>query len=148
MRFRSERWADVEAELMPLALRHWREMPFDERLPVAPQPGWYADVDSNGKLDVVTARADGQLVGYFITFLSRHPHYDLLVGTMDVYYLVPEERKASAGIQLFAAMLESLKARGVQYSLTTSRLDRDKNAAPILKYFGYKPARIIHEKRL
>lgn len=146
--FQSERWADVEEELRPLAERHWQEMPFDLCVPLNISSALYAELDRAGRLDIVTARADGRLVGYFLTFLGKHPHYDLFMGSMDVYYLEPEFRRGTAGLQLFRAMEHSLRRRGVRYVLATARLDREKNAAAVFERLGWHEARTVYEKRL
>lgn len=138
----------LSQEIVELAKRHWAEMPFDLDVPLAPSWETYSELDDAGRLHITTARAEGVLVGYFIFFIGRHPHYDVLAGSMDVYYLAPEFRKGTAGIRLFMETERFLRSRGVQYLLATSRLDRDKSASALFERLGWKAARVVYEKRL
>lgn len=146
--FAAERWRDIEREILPLAQEHWAEMPFDSEVPLSVALGSYRGLDDDARLHVTTARFEGLLVGYFVLFLTRHPHYDILTGSMDVYFLKPEFRKAANGLKLFRAMEDQVKSRGVRYLLATTRLDRGESASHVFQRLGWNDARIVWEKRL
>jgi len=146
--FHVEHWADVGEEIKPLLMRHWAEMPFDLQLPVCPDWSLYGPMAEAGTLHLLTARADGALGGYFIGFIQRHPHYSVLVGAMDIYYLLPEHRKAANGLAMFMEYERTMRERGVKYLLATSRLDRNGESDALFKRLGWKAARTVYEKRL
>jgi GNAT superfamily N-acetyltransferase len=60
--------------------------------------------------------AKGQIVGYFIVLLLRHPHYSRagLMAITDVYYLAPEHRKGGAGAKMLIELEKSLKGKAVK----------------------------------
>lgn len=146
--FQQECWSKIENEILSLAQEHWAEMPFDLKIPLDLALGTYRGLADDGRLHVTTARLDGILAGYFVVFLGRHPHYDVLTGSMDVYYLKPELRKGAAGLRLFLAMERNLQSHGVRYLLATARLDRGSHAHALFERLGWKAARVLYEKRL
>lgn len=146
--FAEESWFDIRESLTRLTALHWKEMPFDDDIPLSLDHDLYVRLASIGRLHVTTARAGGKLVGYFACFLGRHPHYDVLMASMDVYYLESAHRNAGNGIGLFLAMERLVKARGVRYLLATARLDKDHNASRIFERLGWNRARTVYEKKL
>lgn len=146
--FRTEKYSDIASELMPLIAKHWEEMPFDESVPLDPDLTLYAKMDNSDKLQVTTGRTeDGRLVGYFVVFVSRHPHYDFLMAAMDIYFIEPEFRRAANGIRLFEEMEDALRMKGVRYVVATSRMDRN-SGGPLFERMGWKGVRMVWEKRL
>lgn len=145
---RSERYADCRDELIPLVGLHWQEMPFDEALGLSPDELTYRALDEAGKLLLLTVRDRNRLVGYFVAFVARHPHYELLTAAMDIYYLLPEYRSALNGIRLFHSLEVEAKARGVGFLLATARLDRSPAASMIFNRLGWTEARTVFQKRL
>lgn len=146
--FQVEIWAALRDEVVPLASAHWEEMPFDPDLPLRRHEALYEALGAKDGLLIVTGRDNGRLVGYFINFVSRHPHYDLLTAAMDVYFLAPEYRSGSHGLLLFRAMEDACRERGVEYMLSTARLDRSPGAAAVLKRLGWAAVRTVYEKRM
>jgi hypothetical protein len=150
--YAEENWAGVAAEVLTLAGRHWSEMPFDANIPLALDYSLYDQLAAAGRLHVTTARCDDTgdniLVGYFVCFLGRHPHYDVLVASMDVYFMAPEFRGPTDALGLFVAMERLVRSHGVRYLLATARLDRQKNASRLFDRLGWKLVRSVFEKRL
>ena len=146
--FQVERWNQIRGELDPVMKDHWEEMPFDPALPLRLDEEFYAAMDRMGKLHVVTARDGPRLVGYFIGFLCRHPHYEIQVANMDVYFLLPEYRKAANGVRLFMEFEKTAKARGVGFLLATARSDQNRSAELIFERLGWKLARALYSKRI
>jgi hypothetical protein len=80
-------------------------------------PDWeaYAKLEELGKLWVMTARADGVLVGYIVMVVTRDMHYrTLLRATEDIHFLLPEYRKGLTGYRLLAKMKQAMQEKGVQ----------------------------------
>lgn len=146
--FQAEGWGDAEREVLDLAKRHWEEMPFDESVPLAPALPMYRKCDQSGGLGLVTARDGKKLVGYFVMFLSKHPHYDVMTAAMDVYFLAPEYRTGANGLKLFQETERAMRRRGVELLLATARLDREKNASALFERLGWNAARVVYQKRL
>ena len=67
---------------------------------------------------------------------------------MDIYFLEKGYRKAGNAIGLFREMEWGLSVKGVRYVVATSRLDRAKDAGPLFRFLGWKPARTVWEKWL
>jgi GNAT superfamily N-acetyltransferase len=145
--FQTERWKDIEPEMLSLAQRHWDEMPFDKEIPLSIALGTYRGLDDDSRLHITSARSEGRLVGYFVLFLNLHPHYQILTAAMDVYFLAPEVRKGNAGLKLFAAAEKALVDRGAKLLLATARLDRP-GAGLVFERLGWKKSRVVYEKRV
>ena len=146
--FQVEAWPAVAEEIKPLIAAHWSEMPFDVSLPLEPDYALYRQLDVLARLHILTARADGELVGYFIAFLGRHPHYDIRVGSMDIYYLAPKYRRGLNGLRLFEEYERTIRTRGARFLMATARLDREQNAAKLFERLGWQQARMLYSKRL
>lgn len=143
-----ESWTEAREEILPLAAAHWAEMPFDAELPLRPHERLYAAREEHGGLLVVTARDAGTLVGYFVCFVARHPHYDLRTAAMDVYFLAPEHRVGGNALRLFGAMEDACRRHGVGLLLATARLDRGQGAMRAMEWLGWRPTRTVYEKRI
>ncbi len=143
----SERWREIEEEIRPIYIQHWQEMGLDGN-ELSLDIEKYRNMDDAGTLLSVTARKDGRLVGYFLNFIMRHPHYDLLTAAMDVYYLLPEYRVGSNGIRLFEGTEKECRNRGVGFMLATARIDRSAAAGRIFQLMGWKNSRLVYEKKV
>ena len=142
-----ERWKDIRDEICPLYIEHWKEMGLTGAELLLDHPKYLA-MDNEGTLLVVTARDQGKLVGYFVNFLCRHPHYDLLTAAMDVYYLDPRYRRGTNGLKLFSEMEKECKKRKVGLMLATARMDRSPGAKSIFSMLGWKSTRLVFEKKV
>lgn len=122
-----ERWRDVLAEMEPLFPLHWRELAVNQHaIKIDLDHEKYAALDDLGILHLVTARADGRLVGYAIAFLMPHPHYKSSgpMAMTDMYFLLPEFRHG-AGVKLFRHFESSLRAKGIIQAITSCKRHQD-----------------------
>ena len=142
-----ELWKDIRDEIRPLYIEHWKEMGLTGSELLLDDPK-YAQTDNEGTLLVVTARDRGKLVGYFINFLCRHPHYYLFTAAMDVYYLDPHYRRGTNGLKLFSEMEKECKKRKVGLMLATARMDRSPGAQSIFSMLGWENTRLVFEKKV
>jgi hypothetical protein len=127
--YQAEKWGDVQAELEAIMPSHYAELAEDkESMPLDIEHETYRTLDENQQLLLVTARDNGILVGYCITFVRRHMHYSSLCGFVDLYYLLPDYRMGLNGLRLFRVVLEKLKCLGVVkvYVSTKISLNRGK----------------------
>lgn len=103
-------------ECKPLFPKHWEELALDkDKIPLDPDYDEYLRRDKAGLVMPVTAREDGQLVGYSVNFVAPGLHYKTcLTLTTDIYWVLPDARGAKIGFALFGEVERLAKARGVQ----------------------------------
>jgi hypothetical protein len=126
-------WGEVE----PLFPLHYAELALDKDLAKLNHDNdKYAEGERLGVLFIVTARHDGKLVGYYFGLLMNHLHYKDagLMCYTDAYFILPEFRKGSAGIQFFEAIIDALKARGVVKLYATTKVHMD--LSPLFERLG------------
>lgn len=144
--FRVERWKYLREEMLPLLVRHWREIALNHAdVPLDIDEQRYADLDESGALHIVTARRGGQLIGYHVAIVSGHLHYkSTLHGITDVYWIAPECRAGRTGLRLFEAVERELKALGVRKLFTATKLHLDQG--PLFERLGYRPVERLYAK--
>jgi hypothetical protein len=150
--FRVERWRDLRAEMLPLLERHWREVAVNQaEVPLDINQGRYDSIDEDERLHIVTARADGGLVGYHVAIIDTHLHYaSTLHGFTDVYWLHPEHRTGRTGLRLFEAVQRELAAekvrRGYRVMKLISATKLHLDQGPLFEYLGYRPVERVYSK--
>ena len=143
--FQTESLASCFAEMEPLLRQHWREM--RERIPLEIDQERYLAMDAAGLLQITTARAEGQLVGYNVFVVMSHLHHrGTLHAVQDVYYLLPQYRRGWTGIHLLRAAEKALRDRGVVQAYTTCKLHH--NHTPILLRLGWQLEELTFGKAL
>lgn len=138
----------LREEIKPLIVGHWEEIALD-RSSIALDPDWdeYDAMAARGELHLLTARNDGELVGYYVGIVKPHLHYkSSLTAYNDIIYIKPQYRQGMTGVRLFKEVERTLKERGVQrmYMNTKEHL----NFGVILERLGYKKAETIYTKRI
>ena len=143
-----ERLADAQRELETLLPLHWREVAkHQDTIKLAPDWPFYYQQEASGKLHLLVVRAAGRMIGYHIAFVSPHPHYrHSLTASVDIYFVLPEYRKGRVGLRLFKEAEKSLKARGVQRILTSTKVDADKSL--LFERLGYRRVEYVYSKLL
>ncbi len=147
--FQQEKWADCVAEMRALWPKHWIELALDrEKVGLACDESKYEQGDAIGCLHIVTARDNGALVGYYYGMLMGHLHYKDagLMCYSDVYYLKPQHRKGANGAKFLAAILDSLKARGVVKLYLSTKVHQDHGK--LFERFGMKCSDRVFTKLL
>jgi hypothetical protein len=86
-----EKWA---ADSPALVRAHWQELGLDLDLEIAPDVDKMKLMEGVGMWKVLTARADGVLVGYLLAVFSPHLHYRSSppMFIVDAYYIAPDWR--------------------------------------------------------
>lgn len=149
MQFQVERWSDVLPELVPMFQLLWDDVGLDkDRFTAKHDDAKYTALDKAGMLEVVTARNDGRLVGFFVTLLTPNPHYaDAgLMAYTDMYYLSPEYRKGNVGLRLFSFVEECWRKKNVVKAYSSHKLHRDRSA--MFRILGWNPTDLIYTKVL
>ena len=92
-------FVDEFEKLFPL---HYEELCVTKEFPYEPNYEAYKKCANAGVLRCITCRADGELIGYIIFFVTPHLHYkSCMTATEDIYFLKKEYRKGRIGIRLF-----------------------------------------------
>jgi hypothetical protein len=136
------------AELQVLLPLHYEELALNQdKVPLVPQYGIYIDRERAGQLLFVTLRDAGELVGYFIGFISPGLHYSTcLTCNMDIFYVRQDKRAGSAGVRMFRFVEAELRRRGVQRWFMGSKIHAD--ASPLFKRIGAAPVETYYSKWL
>lgn len=125
----TESWAAVADEIEAVAAFHWADLALDKLLFARDlDHEAYRNLESLGRLHVVTARDEGRLVAYAIWFvMPHHLHYKSSgsIALADMYYVLKEYRKGGLGVRLFRESERGLKARGVIRAHASSKVHED-----------------------
>lgn len=104
-------------------------------MPMRPDDDLFSTMDTQGQLQITTAREAGRLIGYMIFAVRPHPHYaDVLCGFEDAYFLSAPSRKGWAGINLIKNAISALKKRGVKRVFIHTK--KAKNMGRVLTFLG------------
>lgn len=122
--FQKEPFANLIEELPELWRRHWDEVALDkEAVPLAPAWGEYMELARLGMLHIMTARANGKLIGYYFALVRPHLHYrHTLHGWSDIFIILPEYRKGLTGYKLFRETEKMLRELGVQKNYVMTKV--------------------------
>jgi GNAT superfamily N-acetyltransferase len=116
MKYQRESFAEVIEDIKPLLAKHYQEIcAFPDKLKLNPDYDKYIALDEIGCLHVVTAREESKLIGYMVTFIAPHIHYqDTVQGINDILYVSESHRGTTTGYKLFKAAMKELKKEGVE----------------------------------
>lgn len=132
-------------ELKPIFEIHYKELALNkDKVPLSPQYEVYEQHEQNGELLFITAREDGELIGYFIGFIAPGLHYSTcLTCTMDIFYIHPSHRGNNFGKRLFDFIERELKCLKVDRWFVGSKNHRSIEAffleldfEPVETYFS------------
>lgn len=134
--YQPESVADVADEITPLLEAHYLEIATNKAIkPLDIDWERYYELEKLGALRILTARENlvveyvqereagklqgqeevmmverGPLIGYFITFITHHLHYQQTVSAVnDVFYVTPDQRRGSMGYRLILEACTDLK---------------------------------------
>lgn len=141
-----ESFTELLGELKPLLPLHWEELALDkDKVPLDPQFDIYIRRETAGEVMMVTARRDGELVGYFIGFVAPGLHYKTcLTLIMDIFFIRPDARNGFAGVKLFKAVEKEARRRGVQRMIVGSKMHAD--ASVLFERLNYLPVETYFSK--
>ena len=105
----------VQKDGLPLLDRHYDEIAqFKDVQKLDPDWDAYYRIESQGKLWVMTARLDGEMIGYIVMMVTADMHYrKLLRATEDIHFILPEHRKGLLGYRMLAKTKQAMKEKGV-----------------------------------
>lgn len=131
IKFQVEKWADCVADMREIWPEHWANLALNQdEIKLSCDEEKYEQGEAAGNLIIITARAEGVLVGYYYGMLLNHLHYKDagLMCYTDVYYLKPAYRKGGAGARFMMAIQQILKFRGVVKLYMSTKVHQDNGA--------------------
>lgn len=143
--FQRERVRDAWPELYPLLVQNNNETgSFDERH-FAPCKEHYSLWNDKGRLELLTARKDGELIGYGSYFITAHIHYPgVVVGLQDALFVKPEHR-GMTGFKFLKWSEDALKEAGAQCIIRQVLPKPDYSKT--LERLGYEPVHLTYMRR-
>jgi GNAT superfamily N-acetyltransferase len=140
--FAVEHFRDAYEEARPLLLLHWEEIAKNKALlTINPDESLY----QKANMLLVTARLEGRLVGYFLWFMIRHPHYKhVSVAEEDLHFLLPEHRRGMTGYLLMKAACQAAFDRGAQLLVSREKIGHEHPG--IMKRLGFVPTDIVYTR--
>lgn len=131
-----ERLHDIRHEITGLLNEHRDEVgSFGDKYPVDPDWQCYNLLDSSGLLHILCLRHGFELVGYYISLITRHPHYEFTTAENDIIFIHPLHRGTIA-LKFFNYIDKYLLSHKVNFANIGVKPMRD--FSPILKRMGYK----------
>jgi GNAT superfamily N-acetyltransferase len=133
----------VVQEVQPLLQLHYNELTLHKDV-IKLDPMWpeYALLEQLERFMVLTAREEGQLVGYNAFFLNRHMHYGgFTVAQNDVLFLHPEFRRGTTGLRFIDWTEEALWKLGADK--ITYHIKFSLDWRPILHRRGYQDEEVM-----
>lgn len=141
-----ERWKDLRAEMLPLLVRHWKEVALNHAdVPLDIDEARYKQLDESDALHIVTVRREGELIGYHVAIVTPHLHYaSTLHGITDVFWIAPECRHGVTALRMFQRVERELKKRGVRKMFTATKLHLDQGS--LFEHMGYRAVERLYSK--
>lgn len=137
-----EPWGEMRDAILPLWDMLGEEAEQVARTPV-PQ-GDMAIYDGLGAVDALISigiRDSMRLIGFWLGFLSPHPHFHgRLACAADVVFLAPEYRGGWTMARAFRLLRDEAKARGASVLYANSPIGRD--LGPLFRRFGLAPVEV------
>lgn len=146
MIFAEEKLKDCLEEIKPLLHEHWLEVANDkEVIKLNPAYDIYLSLEESGILHVVTARNNGELVGYFISMVIPDLHYsDHIFANNDILFLKKEFRNGAFAYKMFSFAEEKLIALGA--SAIHIRMKTSFPFDALCEKLGYKFVEKVYRK--
>jgi len=144
--FQKEQLSDALIdELMPLGAAHKQEVSSWPEEELSPDWPTYFGMQDIGCLLIVTARDDGNLVGYSFCIIQNHLHYSKTkFAHQDLIYIDPSYR--GSGKKLIQFSEDILRDMGVKH--INQHVKEKPDFSPMLKRMGYRFCETIYTKRL
>jgi GNAT superfamily N-acetyltransferase len=123
---------------------HWEEIAKNkELLWLNPNVSLYEKLADLGSVAVILAKDGDKIVGYFVWFLAKHPHYQhVLTAEEDVHFLLPEYRLGLNGYFLIKEAVAHAKKLGAKFIRVREKLGHERPA--IMKRLGFTPTDITY----
>ena len=146
--FSVESFEESLPELKPILPVHYEELALDKNnIPLDPDYNFYISKDNIGELLYITARNEGDLIGYFIGFVGPGLHYkSTLTCIMDIFFVHPDYRGSNIGFEMFNYVEKELRRRKVLRWYVGSKCHKD--ASWLFEKLGFERVEITYSKLL
>ena len=146
--FAVETYDEIIGEIKPMLPEHWAELAVHKDIPLDPDYAFYARANATGQLRFITVRKSGDLIGYAIWVVKRHPHYQMHTWALnDIVWLHPDHRGMALGRQL----VNFWESKFTEWGVHVVHVDT-KIVAPQLLYLlkgcGYDVTGVALERRM
>lgn len=138
----------VKGECESLIELHWEEIALNKEI-IKLNPDWdaYEELEAAGRLSIFTARAMGELVGYFVVIVGTNLHYkDHLFAANDILFLRKDYRKGFCGAKLITFAEKSLAEDGVSILTINTKIHQPFDR--LLERLGFKNIERVYSKVL
>lgn len=136
-------------EAYALFTEHYKEIAAYQDIPLDPDYEKYLILGEAGKLLILTAKYNGDLVGYIVYVVDYAPHYKgSLQAVQDILFVKKGLRKSllGCGLMLLRQSEKILKRMGVQVVYQHVKTKHD--FSPFLEKLGYENVEKIYQKRI
>ena len=116
LKFTWERFSVIAAEIVPLFVRHWKELAlYQDQVPLDVDVERLVQYEHMGLLGIVAARDDGKLVGYVVILMGPHLHHaSTKWAQFDGFWMDPAYRRGLCGYRMLRGALAAIRKKGVQ----------------------------------
>lgn len=144
----TESFGDGLNELREILPLHFEELALNQdKVPLNPQWNTYFAKEDAGELFYCTLRLEGNLIGYYIGFISPGLHYaTCLTCCTDIFFIRKEYRSGGYGRILFQFVEKELRRRGVNRWFTGSKSHVD--ASKFFEKLNFKKVEVYYSKWL
>jgi len=145
--YQEEAYSKCIDELKAIYPEHYEELAVTKEFPLEMDYETYDLLDKNGRISIITARKDLELIGYIIFFISRHLHYkSCVVAHEDIYYLKKPYRKGRIGIKLFQYAEQAMREKKIDRIVYGTKVYLDNSK--LFEYLGYRFYEKLYTKLL
>lgn len=128
---------------------HFEELSLNkEKIPFGLDSEMYHNCEENRMLHILTARLDGEMIGYVLSLVVKHHPHNRDAGpysTTDMFYVKKEHRNGT-GVRLLMENERRLKEMGVRRMSISTKL---KNAhIDLFSKLGFSPTDLVFHKVL
>lgn len=141
-----EKLEDILDELKPLLESHWEEVAwYKEQIELNPDYDRYLCLERAGCLHIVTARDDGELIGYDVSFIMPNMHYsDHTYACNDIIFLLPSYRHGQLAYDMVKHKESLLREKGV--SVATYHMKLAHPFTRLMEATGFETQEYVYSK--
>lgn len=112
-------------EIKPLLEKHWEEIAiYKDVIKFDPKYEDYLLLETNKEIQTITVRDEGVLIGYYVSFIYFHPHYQSSKFSVnDILFIDKSYRGSTVGYRLLKFVEKELRKLGVDIMALHMKVD-------------------------
>lgn len=145
--YQRELLADFFRDAQVLFPQHYDELALNKgQIKLSLDVSRYEMLEKENALHIATVRDDGNMVGYFVSFLIPHMHYKDAgtMGMCDMYWLAPSHRIGGVGARFLCFVEKCMKELKVSKLYWSHKVHQDHS--DLFKALGFTPSDIMYTK--